>query len=234
MERRDGTDSRGAHSATTFSLRARPTFSLNPSSSYPRPLYSVGHQAIGKGAYGVVAAATDTVTGTRVAVKKVAGAFDSPADARRALREVRLLRGLRHPNVIAVRDVLAPPPGTLDSFDAVYIVYELMDADLHAIIASAQPLGPDHWSFFAHQVLAGLGACHASGVLHRDIKPGNLLVNAACDLKVADFGLARVGLGMGGAGGGGPRGGAGGGAAGAAGGGVGGPGLAAGARPWAP
>jgi serine/threonine protein kinase len=158
----------------------------------PPPL----HQAIGKGAYGVVAAATDTVTGARVAVKKVAGAFDSPADARRALREVRLLRALAHPNVIAVRDVLAPPPGSLADFDAVYIVYELMDADLHAIIASPQPLAPDHWSFFVHQLLTALAACHAAGVLHRDIKPGNLLVNAACDLKLADFGLARVGVGM--------------------------------------
>ena len=126
----------------------------------------------------------------------MAGAFDSLADARRALREVRLLRCLRHPNVISVRDVLAPPPGTLATFEAVYIVYELMDADLHAIIASPQPLAPDHWSFFAHQLLAALAACHGAGVLHRDIKPGNLLVNAACDLKVADFGLARVGLGM--------------------------------------
>ena len=194
------TDSRACLRAHThlspvgfFPFLSHPSPALHPS-----PL----SQAIGKGAYGVVAAATDTVTGARVAVKKVAGAFDSPADARRALREVRLLRALRHPNVVAVRDVLAPPPGRLAAFEAVYIVYELMDADLHAIISSPQPLGPDHWSFFVHQLLTGLSAVHGAGVLHRDIKPGNLLVNAACDLKVADVGRARVGLGMVGVGGG--------------------------------
>jgi serine/threonine protein kinase len=81
----------------------------------------------------------------------------------------------------------APPP----DFDDVYIVYELLDTDLHQVIRSPQPLTDDHVQFFLYQLLRGLKFIHSAGVLHRDLKPSNLLLNAACDLKICDFGLAR-------------------------------------------
>jgi hypothetical protein len=105
---------------------------------------------LGKGAYGVVCSATHARTGERVAVKKVANAFDNATDARRTLREVRLLRHLRHDNVVALLDVLVPSTGA--HVRDVYLVYELMDTDLHQIIRSPQPLTDEHCQYFVYQV----------------------------------------------------------------------------------
>lgn len=73
-----------------------------------------------------------------------------------------------------------------------YVVTELMQSDLHKIIVSPQPLTSDHVKVFLYQILRGLKYLHAARVLHRDIKPGNLLVNSNCCLKICDFGLARI------------------------------------------
>src|SRR5277367_6303515 len=66
-----------------------------------------------------------------------------------------------------------------------------MECDLAAIIRSGQPLTDAHYQSFIYQVLCGLKYIHSANVLHRDLKPGNLLVNADCELKICDFGLAR-------------------------------------------
>lgn len=68
---------------------------------------------------------------------------------------------------------------------------ELMESDLAAIIRSNQPLTDAHFQSFIYQVLCGLKYIHSANVLHRDLKPGNLLINADCELKICDFGLAR-------------------------------------------
>ncbi|KAG2452491.1 hypothetical protein HYH02_002730 [Chlamydomonas schloesseri] len=148
-------------------------------------------KAIGKGAFGVVCSAKDTKTGEKVAIKKIGNAFENLIDARRTLREIKLLRHLRHENIIQVKDVLKPP--SRDNFNDVYIIYELMDTDLHQIIRSSQTLTNEHFQYFIYQVLRGLKYVHTANVLHRDLKPSNLLLNASCDLKIADFGLARTG-----------------------------------------
>ena len=70
-------------------------------------------------------------------------------------------------------------------------VSELMECDLAAIIRSGQPLTDAHFQSFIYQILCGLKYIHSANVLHRDLKPGNLLVNADCELKICDFGLAR-------------------------------------------
>lgn len=147
-------------------------------------------KAVGKGAYGIVCSAKDSQKGEKVAIKKITNAFENLVDARRTLRELILLRSLRHENIIAVKDVLRPV--FKDSFNDVYIVYELMDTDLHQIIRSSQALSDDHHQYFIYQVLRGLKYVHSAHVLHRDLKPSNLLLNASCDLKIADFGLART------------------------------------------
>lgn len=72
-----------------------------------------------------------------------------------------------------------------------YLVQELMEADLHQIIRSGQPLTDAHFQYFVYQICRGLKYIHSANVLHRDLKPGNLLVNADCELKICDFGLAR-------------------------------------------
>lgn len=66
-----------------------------------------------------------------------------------------------------------------------------MDTDLHRVIQSSQPLSDAHVKFFLHQLLRGVKYLHDNGVLHRDLKPGNLLLTKSCQLKIADFGLAR-------------------------------------------
>eukprot|EP00438_Fugacium_kawagutii_P011424 Skav235897 [mRNA] locus=scaffold256:54700:70467:+ [translate_table: standard] len=74
----------------------------------------------------------------------------------------------------------------------IYIVTDLMETDLHRVIYSKQPLTEEHHQYFVHQVLRGLAYLHSASIVHRDIKPSNLLVNKNCDLKICDFGLARV------------------------------------------
>lgn len=79
------------------------------------------------------------------------------------------------------------------NFSEVYLVQELMEADLHQIIRSEQPLTDAHFQYFIYQICRGLKYIHSANVLHRDLKPGNLLVNADCELKVRcrkdEFGL---------------------------------------------
>ncbi|XP_031272770.1 mitogen-activated protein kinase homolog MMK1 [Pistacia vera] len=145
---------------------------------------------IGKGAYGIVCSALNSETNEHVAIKKIANAFDNKIDAKRTLREIKLLRHMDHENVVAIRDIVPPPER--ESFNDVYIAYELMDTDLHQIIRSNQALSEEHCQYFLYQILRGLKYIHSANVLHRDLKPSNLLLNANCDLKICDFGLARV------------------------------------------
>ncbi|KAG6522780.1 hypothetical protein ZIOFF_019935 [Zingiber officinale] len=145
---------------------------------------------IGRGANGIVwvkgeDAAVNSQTHEEVAIKKIGNAFDNSIDAKRTLREIKLLQHLNHDNVIAIKDIIRPP--NRENFNDVYIVYELMDTDLHQIIHSNQALTDDHC-----QLLRGLKYVHSANVLHRDLKPSNLLLNARCDLKIGDFGLART------------------------------------------
>lgn len=109
-------------------------------------------KAIGKGAYGVVCSAKNLKTGDKVAIKKISNAFENLTDARRTLRELVLLRQLRHENIIALKDIPKPPYKEAQSFKDVYLVYELMDTDLHQIIRSSQALTDDHFQYFIYQV----------------------------------------------------------------------------------
>ena len=145
--------------------------------------------SVGSGAYGVVAAARDSATGDVVAIKKIERAFEHQTFTKRTLRELKLLRALRHENIIRLNTILRP----LDAgnFDEIYCVFELMETDLASIIKSPQPLSEEHCQFFLYQILRGLKYIHSKNVIHRDLKPRNLLVNSNCDLKICDFGLAR-------------------------------------------
>ncbi|XP_073316014.1 mitogen-activated protein kinase homolog MMK1-like [Primulina huaijiensis] len=145
---------------------------------------------IGKGAYGVVCSALNSETNQLVAIKKIANAFANKIDAKRTLREIKILRHLEHENIVAIRDIIPPPQR--ETFNDVYIVYELVDTDLHQIIHSNQILSEEHRQYFLYQILRGLKYIHSAKVLHRDMKPSNLILNRNCDLKICDFGLARV------------------------------------------
>lgn len=65
-----------------------------------------------------------------------------------------------------------------------------MEADLHQIIRSGQDLSSDHIAYFTHQILSAMKFVHGSKVIHRDLKPGNILVNATCEIRICDFGAS--------------------------------------------
>ena len=150
---------------------------------------------VGSGAYGVVVAAKDKAEESEnnlVAIKKIEKAFEHKVFALRTLRELKIMRLLDHENVLSVKTILNP--GSLEAFKEIYVVTELMETDLAQIIKSNQVLSDEHTQFFVYQILRGLKYIHSCGILHRDLKPRNLLVNSNCDLKICDFGLARANI----------------------------------------
>jgi serine/threonine protein kinase len=147
-------------------------------------------EVIGKGSYGVVAAAVDTRTGERVAIKKINDVFEHVSDATRILREIKLLRLLRHPDIVEIKHIMLPP--SRREFQDIYVVFELMESDLHQVIRANDDLTPEHYQFFLYQLLRALKYIHAANVFHRDLKPKNILANSDCKLKICDFGLARA------------------------------------------
>ncbi|KAL5101385.1 hypothetical protein RYX36_005712 [Vicia faba] len=147
-------------------------------------------EVIGKGSYGVVCSAVDTHTGEKVAIKKVHGIFEHISDAARILREIKLLRLLRHPDIVEIKHIMLPPSSR--DFKDIYVVFELLESDLHQVIRANADLTKEHYQFFLYQLLRALKYIHTANVYHRDLKPKNILANANCKLKICDFGLARV------------------------------------------
>jgi len=148
-------------------------------------------KVVGNRASGIVCSANDAVTGEQVAIKKVADVFSDLFDAKRTLRELKLLRHFNgHENVVNIIDCMTIPANT-PQFRDIYIVTRLFESDLDRIISSGQDLTDQHFQYFLFQILRGLRYIHSANVLHRDMKPSNLLVNANCDLAVCDLGLAR-------------------------------------------
>ncbi|KAK9473623.1 kinase-like domain-containing protein [Dipodascopsis tothii] len=146
---------------------------------------------LGQGAYGIVCAAryADNPQAVGVAIKKVTNIFSKKILCKRALREMKLLMHFRgHKNITCLYDVDVVDA---NNFNEIYLYEELMECDMHQIIRSQQPLTDAHYQSFIYQILCGLKYIHSANVLHRDLKPGNLLVNADCELKICDFGLAR-------------------------------------------
>ncbi|KAJ3105941.1 MAPK protein hog1 [Phlyctochytrium planicorne] len=142
-------------------------------------------QPIGMGAFGLVCSAKDQYTGTNAAIKKIMKPFSSPILAKRTFRELRLLKDLRHDNIISLADIFISP------LEDIYFVTELLGTDLHRLLTS-RPLEKQFTQYFLYQILRGLKYVHSAGVVHRDLKPSNILINENCDLKICDFGLARV------------------------------------------
>ncbi|KAI0322798.1 kinase-like domain-containing protein [Amylostereum chailletii] len=146
------------------------------------------NREMGSGAYGVVISAADEISGETVAIKMVTRIFEKVSLAKRALRELTLLRHFNsHENITGLIDVDAISPG----FNELYLFMEPMEADLHQIIKSGQSLTNEHVQYFTYQILRGMKYIHSASVVHRDLKPGNLLVNSDCELKICDFGLSR-------------------------------------------
>ena len=144
---------------------------------------------LGSGSYGQVASAVHKPTGRKVAIKKMDGVFEDEVDCKRILREVTLLRRLKHPYVVELFDVIEPK--NLEGFDTLYVVLELAESDLKKVIKSAIHLQLKHIQLVVYNLLCAVRYLHSANVLHRDLKPANILVNEDCSVKICDFGLAR-------------------------------------------
>jgi len=150
---------------------------------------------VGSGAYGQVCSADDSRivlkdgVKLKVAIKKLSRPFQSAIHAKRTYRELRMLKHMRHENIIGLLDVFTPAT-SLESFNDVYFVTHLMGADLNNIVKT-QKLSDEHVQFLVYQILRGMKYVHSAGIIHRDLKPSNIAVNEDCELKILDFGLAR-------------------------------------------
>lgn len=120
-------------------------------------------EIIGKGSYGVVCAAVDTQTGEKVAIKKITNIFEHSSDAIRILREIKLLRLLRHPDIVEIKRIMMPP--SRREFKDIYVVFELMESDLHQVIKANDDLTHEHHRFFLYQMLRALKYMHTGKLL---------------------------------------------------------------------
>ncbi|CAG11763.1 unnamed protein product [Tetraodon nigroviridis] len=144
-------------------------------------------EKIGEGTYGVVYKAKNKVTGETVALKKIRLETETEGVPSTAIREISLLKELSHPNIVKLRDVI-------HTENKLYLVFEFLHQDLKKFMDSSTLTGiplPLVKSYL-FQLLQGLAFCHSHRVLHRDLKPQNLLINAQGEIKLADFGLARA------------------------------------------
>ncbi|KJH43816.1 kinase domain protein [Dictyocaulus viviparus] len=143
---------------------------------------------LGEGQFANVYKAKDKESGDFVAIKKIK--LGSRAEAkdginRTALREIKLLQEIHHDNIIGLRDVIG-------SRTNIQLVFDFMETDLEHVVKDRDIiLMPSHIKNMAMQTLLGLEFLHVHWILHRDLKPNNLLMNSAGRIKLADFGLAR-------------------------------------------
>ncbi|CAF0959858.1 unnamed protein product [Adineta ricciae] len=143
-------------------------------------------ERIGEGTYGTVYKARSLLTQDIVALKKVRLDDEDDGVPSSALREICLLRELRHPNIVRLLDVIHTEK-TLN------LIFEYCDQDLKKYFDSCNgDIDPKTVQSFFWQLLQGLSFCHEHSVLHRDLKPQNLLLTKNGELKLADFGLARA------------------------------------------
>ncbi|KXJ14804.1 cyclin-dependent kinase 2 [Exaiptasia diaphana] len=144
-------------------------------------------EKIGEGTYGVVYKAKEKDTGRVVALKKIRLDSESEGVPSTAIREISLLKELSHPNVVNLFDVV-------HSKNSLYMVFEFVNQDLKKYMDSLPASGMNMAlvKSYLYQLLSGIAFCHSHRILHRDLKPQNLLIDKNGAIKLADFGLART------------------------------------------
>ncbi|XP_018415668.1 PREDICTED: cyclin-dependent kinase 12 [Nanorana parkeri] len=151
---------------------------------------------IGEGTYGQVYKAKDKDTGELVALKKVRLDNEKEGFPITAIREIKILRQLIHRSVVNMKEIVTDKQDALDfkkDKGAFYLVFEYMDHDLMGLLESGLvQFSENHIKSFMKQLMEGLDYCHKKNFLHRDIKCSNILLNNSGQIKLADFGLARL------------------------------------------
>lgn len=144
---------------------------------------------IGEGGYGTVLEATDKKLQRKVAIKRIDQLFVEINDTKRILREITLLFILENKFIVKLFNIEINK--TVKDFDTIYLVFEYLPKDLKKIIKSSRQLTLMECKLFIYHILCGLKYLHSCSVLHRDIKPGNILTDEEYNIKICDFGLAR-------------------------------------------
>eukprot|EP00347_Sterkiella_histriomuscorum_P003244 403365038 len=150
--------------------------------------YEVKKQ-IGQGSYGNVSEAIHKETGQKVAIKKLLNLFQDEVDTKRLLREIQILRRLKNDNIIKLYDIIEPTDPK--RFNTLFLVLEYAQSDLKKMLKSTMFLTELHIQTIMYNLLVGLKFMHEAKIIHRDIKPGNILINKDCSIKICDFGLSR-------------------------------------------
>ncbi|CAK1580609.1 unnamed protein product [Parnassius mnemosyne] len=151
---------------------------------------------IGEGTYGQVYKARDKNTGQLVALKKVRLENEKEGFPITAVREIKILRQLNHKNIVNLREIVTDKQDAMDfrkDKGSFYLVFEYMDHDLMGLLESKMvDFTESHNASIMRQLLDGLAYCHRKNFLHRDIKCSNILMNNKGEVKLGDFGLARL------------------------------------------
>lgn len=146
-------------------------------------------EKLGEGTYGIVYKAKDRETGKYIALKKIRLEHEDEGVPSTAIREISLLKELQHENIVGLSDVIHWK-------NQLYLVFEFIDQDLKMYMDSVRKSGkkmdPKEIKRVMYQLLDGLAFCHSHRVLHRDLKPQNILIDKRGSVRLADFGLARA------------------------------------------
>ncbi|OMJ86460.1 hypothetical protein SteCoe_12041 [Stentor coeruleus] len=141
-------------------------------------------EKIGEGTYGVVYKARDTITNEIVALKKIRLEGEDEGVPPTAIREISVLKEISHENIVKLKDIV-------HSEARLYLIFEYLEKDLRNFIESTKEIPENLIKKFLVQILTAVSHCHQHRILHRDLKPQNLLINNRQIIKLADFGLAR-------------------------------------------
>ena len=144
---------------------------------------------LGSGSYGKVIEAIDKTTSKKVAIKKINDLFVDLIDTKRVLREITLLRFMKNPFIVKLLEILYDKDEK--NFDSIYLIFECLPSDLKKLIKSSIYLTIEDVRKYIYHILCGLKYIHSCSVLHRDLKPGNILIDHDYQIKICDFGLAR-------------------------------------------
>ncbi|CAG8756649.1 4469_t:CDS:2, partial [Acaulospora morrowiae] len=143
-------------------------------------------EKLGEGTYGIVYKAQNRETNEVVALKRIRLDNEEEGVPCTAIREISLLKELKHANIVRLYDVL-------HTEKKLTLVFEYLDSDLKKFLDThGGDLEVPMIKQLMYQLLKGIAYCHEHRVLHRDLKPQNLLINKKWELKLADFGLARA------------------------------------------